>query len=156
MTPLCKLKCDKNYKENSWKVVYIQAMQSRTPFILTNYSDRNFKVETFNSQNWQTKIRIYLAKIHGLLGWKAKPLTLGDLVSNLVSIVNTHREFFSIFDQWFSPINLTKIFSEFWRVKSENWVVINRKVVQSHFRPIRKRNIFHLFRIFRKEIILKN
>jgi hypothetical protein len=27
-----------------------------------------------------------LARIHGRLGWKASPLTLGDLVSNLVSM----------------------------------------------------------------------
>ena len=135
----------KNYKENSWKVVYIQAMQSRTFFIRIILKLSILKID--RQDNKVVKVRIYLAKIHGLLGWKAKPLTLGDLVSNLVSIVNTHREFFSIFDQWFSPINLTKIFSEFWRprVKSENWVVINRTVVQSHFRPIGKITFFSYF-----------
>ena len=30
---------------------------------------------------------LYLARIHGLFGWKASPLTLGDLVSNLVNMV---------------------------------------------------------------------
>ena len=33
----------------------------------------------------------YLARIHGLLGWKASPLTLGDLVSNLVNMVGAGR-----------------------------------------------------------------
>ena len=33
----------------------------------------------------------YLARIHGLLGWKASPLTLGDLVSNLVNMVAAGR-----------------------------------------------------------------
>ena len=33
----------------------------------------------------------YLARIQGLLGWKASPLTLGDLVSNLVNMVAAGR-----------------------------------------------------------------
>eukprot|EP00095_Tigriopus_kingsejongensis_P002880 maker-scaffold52_size450388-snap-gene-3.16 protein:Tk02880 transcript:maker-scaffold52_size450388-snap-gene-3.16-mRNA-1 annotation:"coatomer subunit alpha" len=34
----------------------------------------------------------YLAKIHGLWGWKARPLTRGDLVSNLVSMIRAGAE----------------------------------------------------------------
>ena len=60
----------------------------------------------------------YLAKIHGRLGWNAKPLTRGDLVSNLVSIFEAYLaslQNFARFKWNQSQITFPDFFRE-WRV----------------------------------------
>lgn len=77
-------------------VVLVELLQEGAHPVVPQLDDAGVKAETVVECGHQavkareeepSDDKTDLASIHGLLGWNASPLTLGDLVSNLVSMM---------------------------------------------------------------------